>query len=78
MGSESGGAMGVGDGGSCDQDYQTDLRPGQGGRDDAGEGEGGGVQAGGGSEVGEVSVGGDEDSHFAARCQNKAHRQSKK
>ena len=58
---DNSGVMGVGDVGSCDQDHQTDLRPGPGGPDDAGEGKGGGAQAGSGSEVGEVSVGGDEE-----------------
>ena len=52
---------GVGDGGSCHQNCPTDLHPGQGGPDDAGEGEGKEAQAGSGSEVGEVSVGGDEE-----------------
>ena len=61
MRGENSGAMGVRDGGSCDQDHPTNLRPGQGGADDAGEGGGGGAQAGSGSEVGEVSVGGDEE-----------------
>ena len=52
MRSENDGAIGVRDGGSCDQDYPTDLRPGHGGPDDAGEGEGAGRR----QEVGAMSI----------------------
>ena len=53
--------LGVADGERVGQGHLTDMQPGPGGTDDAGEGEGRGAQAGSGREVREGIVGGDEE-----------------